>query len=101
LKGKRYAGKVKKADGTYKDKCVPVGEDAYVESLMNKLNSVVSEKAVSKAQQRFMGMVHAAQKGEKPASPEVAKAAKGMSMKAGHDFAATKHKGLPEKKPKK
>ena len=26
-KGKRYAGKVKKADGTYKDKCVPVGED--------------------------------------------------------------------------
>ena len=26
-KGKRYAGKVKKADGTYKDKCVPIGED--------------------------------------------------------------------------
>jgi len=26
-KGKRYAGKVKKADGTYKDKCVPVGEN--------------------------------------------------------------------------
>ena len=26
-KGKRYAGKVKKADGTFKDKCVPVGED--------------------------------------------------------------------------
>jgi len=25
-KGKRYAGRVKKADGTYKDKCVPVGE---------------------------------------------------------------------------
>ncbi len=25
-KGKRYAGKVKKADGTYKDKCVPVNE---------------------------------------------------------------------------
>ena len=25
-KGKRYAGKVKKADGTYKDKCVPIGE---------------------------------------------------------------------------
>ena len=31
--------------------------------------------AVSKAQQRFMGMVHAAQKGEKPASSAVAKAA--------------------------
>ena len=26
-KGKRYAGRVKKADGTYKDKCVPVGEE--------------------------------------------------------------------------
>ena len=25
-KGKRYAGRVKKADGTYKDKCVPIGE---------------------------------------------------------------------------
>ncbi|MFZ9264879.1 MAG: hypothetical protein ACO222_06925, partial [Polynucleobacter sp.] len=44
-KGKRYAGKIKKADGTYKDKCVPVGEDAYSESLMNQLNSIISEKA--------------------------------------------------------
>ena len=62
--------------------------------------AIVAEKSVSKAQQRFMGMVHAAQKGEKPASKEVAKAAKGMTKKAGHDFAATKHKGLPEKKKK-
>jgi hypothetical protein len=58
----------------------------------------VSEKAVSKKQQRFMGMVHAAQKGEKPASKEVAKVAKGMGKKDAEDFAATKHKGLPEKK---
>ena len=58
----------------------------------------VSEKAVSKKQQRFMGMVHAAQKGEKPASKEVAKTAKGMGKKDAEDFAATKHKGLPEKK---
>jgi hypothetical protein len=57
--------------------------------------------AKSKAQQKFMGMVHAAQKGEKPASPEVAKAAKGMSKKAAKDFASTKHKGLPEKKKQK
>jgi len=53
--------------------------------------------AVSKAQQRFMGMVHAAQKGEEPASPEVAKVAKDMSKKSAKDFAATKHKGLPNK----
>ncbi len=62
--------------------------------------SVVAEKAVSKAQQKFMGMVHAAKKGEKPASKEVAKAAKSMSKKEAEKFASTKHKGLPEKKKK-
>jgi len=60
----------------------------------------IAEKATSKKQQKFMGMVHAAQKGEKPASPEVAKVAKEMPKKAAKDFAATKHKGLPEKKKK-
>jgi hypothetical protein len=53
--------------------------------------------AVSKAQQRFMGMVHAADKGETPASPEVAKVAKSMDDKDAKDFASTKHDGLPEK----
>ena len=61
----------------------------------------VDEKAVSKAQQRFMGMVHATQKGEKAPSKEVAKVAKSMGKKDAEDFAATKHKGLPEKKAKK
>jgi hypothetical protein len=56
----------------------------------------LDEKAVSRAQQKFMGMVHAAKKGEQPASPAVATAAKGMSKKAARDFAATKHKGLPQ-----
>ena len=54
--------------------------------------------AVSKAQQRFMGMVHAAQQGEEPASPEVAKVAKDMDKSDAKDFASTKHKGLPNKK---
>ena len=58
----------------------------------------LEEKAVSKKQQKFMGMVHAAQKGEKPASKEVAKVAKTMKKKDAEDFASTKHKGLPEKK---
>ena len=58
----------------------------------------LDEKAVSKKQQKFMGMVHAAQKGEKPASKEVAKVAKTMKKKDAEDFASTKHKGLPEKK---
>ncbi len=57
----------------------------------------LEEKAVSKKQQKFMGMVHAAQKGEKPASKEVAKVAKEMPKKDAKDFASTKHKGLPEK----
>ena len=58
----------------------------------------VLEKAKSKAQQKFMGMVHAAQKGEKPASKDVAKVAKSMPKKAAKDYASTKHKGLPKKK---
>ena len=52
--------------------------------------------AKSKAQQRFMGMVHAAQKGEldNPSS-EVEKAADSMSDADAKDYASTKHKGLP------
>jgi hypothetical protein len=45
-----------------------------------------------------MGMVYAAKKGETPASPEVAKAAAGISKKEARKFAKTKHKGLPEVK---
>jgi len=55
--------------------------------------------SVSKAQQRFMGMVHATQKGDMDSpSPEVSKAANSMSDKDAKDFASTKHKGLPDKK---
>jgi len=52
--------------------------------------------AVSKAQQRFMGMVHATQKGDMEApSKEVEKAADSMKKSDAKDFASTKHKGLP------
>lgn len=64
------------------------------ESEVNKYKSLL-EKAKSKAQQKFMGMVYAAKKGEKPASKAVAKAAKGMSKGDAKDYAKTKHKGLP------
>ena len=56
--------------------------------------------AKSKAQQRFMGMVHALNKGEmdpSDASPEVKKVAKSMKKKDAKDFASTKHKGKPNK----
>ena len=56
--------------------------------------------AVSKKQQRFFGMVRAAQKGEGATSPEVAKVADEISNKDAKKFAKTKHKGLPEKKKK-
>jgi len=78
-------------------------EKGYKESLSDKLSENLSqkkslvEKAKSQAQQKFMGMVYSAKKGEKPASPEVAKVAKDISKKDAKDFAATKHKGLPKK----
>jgi hypothetical protein len=58
---------------------------------------VLTEKAKSKAQQRFMGMVYAVKKGAKPMSSEVEAAAKGMSKKEAKKFAKTKHKGIPQK----
>ena len=61
----------------------------------------IDEDAVSKKQQRFFGMVRAAQKGEGASSPEVAKVASEIGKGDAKDFASTKHKGLPEKKTKK
>jgi hypothetical protein len=59
----------------------------------------IAEKATSKKQQRFMGMAHAMQKGEKikGAGSELKKVAKTMKKGDVEDFAKTKHKGLPEK----
>ena len=56
--------------------------------------------ATSKKQQKFMGIVHAIQKGEQPASKfskAAQKAAKSMKKKSAKDYASTKHKGLPSK----
>jgi len=55
--------------------------------------------AVSKAQQKFFGIVRAIQKGEMaPTTPETAKAAADMKRGDVKKFASTKHKGLPDKK---
>ena len=67
------------------------------ECMINMFENL-DEKAKSKAQQRFMGMVRAVQKGELDADEvgaSVAKAAKTMKKKDAKDFAETKHKGLP------
>ena len=58
----------------------------------------IYEKAKSRAQQRFFGMVRAAQKGEmENPSPEVAKVAATAKRSDVKKFASTKHKKLPEK----
>ena len=62
-----------------------------------KMKEELQEKAVSKAQQRFMGAVkNCKETGDCP-SPEIQKAADSMTGKEVDDFAGTKHKGLPNK----
>ena len=67
--------------------------------LREDLKIMLSEKAKSRAQQRFFGMVRSAQKGEmKNPSFEVSQTASSMSKSDVKKMASTKHKGLPEKK---
>ena len=94
----------KKAKPTPKAKAKPAPKrkrsklDDLIGSIQNE-QMQIDEKALSKAQQRFMGMVYATKSGEmKAPSSEVASAAAGMTTKQAKDFAKTKHKGLPEKK---
>ena len=76
--------------------------DFISEELEVRVAIILAERAVSRAQQRYMGMVHALQKGEKVpgASQELKKTARTMKKRDVKDFAKTSHKGLPEKKPK-
>ena len=60
----------------------------------------ISEKAVSKQQQKIMGLALSVKRGDTPKSKvtkQVQKMAKEMSKKELEDFASTKHKGLPKK----
>jgi len=63
--------------------------------------SEVTEKSVSKQQQKLMGLALSVKKGDTPkskVSKTVKDLAKDMSKKDLEDFASTKHKGLPKKK---
>jgi hypothetical protein len=74
------------------------GEMNAVKVFPDMKEGFITEKSVSKSQQKFMGMVCAVKKGKMSApSAAVAKAAKEMSEKDACDYAETKHKGLPEK----
>jgi len=57
-------------------------------------------KIKSKAQRRFMGIAHAIQEGELPAtySPGAAEAARTMKPEDLEDLASEPEKGLPERK---
>jgi hypothetical protein len=61
---------------------------------------MLHEKALSKKQQRFFGIVRATQKGtfKGETTPQVQRTAASMKKKDVKKFASTKHKGLPEKK---
>ena len=84
----------KKTFVTYEEE---IGEE---EKVGNKKE--VKEKAMSKKQQQFFGIVRGMQKGDTPKKGKAGEAAKEMKQKDVKDFAKTKHKGLPEKvKPKK
>ena len=59
----------------------------------------ISEKAVSKQQQKIMGLALSVKRGDTPKSKvtkQVQKMAKEMTKKELEDFASTKHKGLPK-----
>ena len=59
----------------------------------------ISEKAVSKQQQKIMGLALSVKRGDTPkskVSKQVQKMAKEMTKKQLEDFASTKHKGLPK-----
>lgn len=66
-------------------------------------NRVIAEKAVSKSQQRFFGMVHAYKNGEldldsiedEDLRDEIKSVANSISDEDAEKFASTKHDGLP------
>lgn len=66
-------------------------------------NQIIAEKAVSKSQQRFFGMVYAYKKGEldldsiddESLQDEIKNVADNISDEDAKKFASTKHDGLP------
>ena len=94
---------VKKTPKNPKNMALPKGVKSpvdYTKLYMSQLldGETISEKALSKKQQRFFGIVRAIQKGEQePTTPETAKAAADMKKSDVKKYASTKHKKLPEK----
>ena len=94
---------VKKTPKNPKNMALPKGVKSpvdYTKLYMSQVldGETINEKALSKKQQRFFGIVRAIQKGEQePTTPETAKAAADMKKSDVKKYASTKHKKLPEK----
>ena len=73
-------------------------ELAELEKEYQNMKEPVEEKAVSKKQQQFFGIVRAMQKGDMKKGGEAGEVAKDMKKSDVKKFASTKHKGLPKKK---
>lgn len=78
------------------DKTAPSRHGMVVANSYEVDGPILTERAKSEAQQKFMGMVLATKRGKKAPSKEVSKAASEMSEKEAKKFAKTKHKGLPK-----
>ena len=66
-------------------------------TIITQTEGEMTEKALSKKQQQFFGIVRGMQKGDTPKKGKAGEAAKEMKKKDVKDFASTKHKGLPSK----
>ena len=70
-------------------------------NLITKVEGEMSEKAVSKKQQQYFGIVRGMQKGDIPKKGKAGKTADELSKKEVKKFASTEHKGLPTRKKNK
>lgn len=80
----------------YLDRLSDAKHDSF-DAQMSLNESIQTEKAKSKAQQRYFAMVKACKEDDDCASKSVKDTADSMKTSDVDDFAKTKHKGLPEK----
>lgn len=78
----------------------PGSDDGFGDEYDGMSEGELEEKAVSRQQQKIMGLALSVKKGDTPkskVSKKVQNMAKEMSKKELEDFASTKHKGLPKR----
>jgi hypothetical protein len=99
-KGSSEEAKAKSAGKSFVTYEEELEEDDFALNRMAKNEGELEEKAVSRQQQKIMGLALSVKKGDTPkskVSKKVQNMAKEMSKKELEDFASTKHKGLPKR----